>query len=290
MSARTSIRLKLFVCLLVVAASSGAWQWLGKEPNTLRVWFADVGQGAAVIIRTPSKDTIVIDGGPSRSFIQQVDKHLPFTDRNIDLVVATHADADHVSGLVPLLESGRVRAILINRIGKDTAAYKQLLAAIDKQKIPTIEARTGQRFAFGEATFDVLWPDPEILPNIVGKKIDYNSQSIVTHLAYGSEDFLFTGDAPAKIESALLAASALKPMEVLQVAHHGSKASTSEPFLQAIHPQLAIIQVGVGNRYGHPTLEILQRLQQFGAQIWRNDEVGTILVEGDKNSLKVTPD
>lgn len=291
MSANSFSRLKaplLFLVVCVIAV--GIWTFQAKEPNTLRLWFADVGQGDGIIIRTPDQSTIIVDGGPSRSFLKDVDQRVPINDKDIDLLVATHPDADHIVGLVPLLESGRVRNVLINRVEKETAVYKKILELIATRRIPTIEAAAGQVYTFGDVSFTVLWPDPVRLPGLLGKKVDYNIASIILHVQHGENDFLLTGDAAIPVEEALVASNSIPDVEVLKAGHHGSRTSTGTKLLQAAKPEYSILSVGAKNRYGHPTAEAINRLQQVGAQIFRTDQQGTILVESGNNQLQITPE
>ncbi len=291
MSANSFSRLKApLLFLLVCVIAVGIWTFQAKEPSTLRMWFADVGQGDGIIIRTPDQSTIIVDGGPSRSFLKDVDQRVPINDKDIDLLVATHPDADHITGLVPLLESGRVRHVLINRVEKETAVYKKILELMDTQRIPTIEATAGQVYTFGDVSLTVLWPDPERLPNLMGKKVDYNLASIVLHIQHGENDFLLTGDAPIPVEDVLVASQKIPDVDVLKAGHHGSRTSTGDTLLQATKPEYGILSVGAKNRYGHPTAETLNRLQQAGVQIFRTDRQGTILVESSQNELRIIPE
>lgn len=266
--------------ILVVVLAAGVFWWAGREAATLRVWFADVGQGDGIIIRTPSQDTIVVDGGVRQDFVQEVDSHIPITDRTVDLLVATHADADHITGLVGLVESGRVKNALINEDAtKQTKAYQRLLAALENTQANVIEAQAGQVYMFGEVCVHVLWPTSA---GLVGEK-ESNEKSIVLRVSYGTQDILLTGDASSAIEAKLIAQQMPLDSEVLKVGHHGSKHSTSAAFLQAVRPQLAILSVGAKNRYGHPAPRVVEALEKLGVTIFRTDELGDIFVSCNKN-------
>ncbi len=206
------------------------------------------------------------------------------------MLVATHPDADHIVGLVPLLESGRVRTVLINRVEKETAVYRKILELIDTQHIPTIEAAAGQVYTFGDVSLTVLWPDPVRLPGLLGKKVDYNLASIVLHVQHGNNDFLLTGDAPIPVEDTLVASKSIPDVEVLKAGHHGSRTSTGNKLLQVAKPEYGILSVGAKNRYGHPTTEAINRMREAGVQLFRTDQQGTILVESEDNQLQITPE
>lgn len=268
-------RYVLLTCAALLLVSTLGF-WTSREPATLRVWFADVGQGDGVIIRTPSRDTIVVDGGPQQNFLREVDDHLPLTDRTVDLVVVTHADADHITGLVNLMTSGRVRAVLMNHdVTVTTKTYGRLLAAIASQHVPVIEAQAGQVFSYGDVRLTVLWPTAAGL----AKAKTTNDRSVVLKMRYGDQDLLLTGDAPDTVEARLakLWGSALEA-EVLKVGHHGSSHSSTLDFLRAATPELAVISVGAKNRYGHPGARVLADLQRVGAGVLRTDILGDVLV------------
>ena len=264
-----------FALLVVVLAAGVTWS-SGREPAALRVWFADVGQGDGIILRTPSRDTIVVDGGVHQDFVQEVDSHIPINDRAIDLLVATHADADHITGLVGVVESGRVANALINRDAmKQTKIYQRLLTALEKYHVNVIEAQAGQGYTFGDVRVQVLWPTIEGLAHAK----ESNEKSIVLRVSYGSQDILLTGDAPDTAEKQLLEQGSNVAAEVLKVGHHGSKYSTTEAFLTSVHPNIAVVSVGAKNRYGHPAARVLELLEKQGIQIFRTDLLGDVLVE-----------
>ncbi|MEK7631486.1 MAG: MBL fold metallo-hydrolase [Patescibacteria group bacterium] len=277
MSNRTSTKIwALRFAVLVVILAAAVSLWSGRAPGTLRVWFADVGQGDGIVIRTPSQETIVVDGGPRQDFVQEVDSHVPVTDRAVDLLVATHADADHITGLVGLVESGRVVNALINRDAtKQTKVYQHLLAALAKQEVNVIEAQAGQEYTFGEVRVRVLWPS---VAGLAAAK-ESNEKSIVLRVSYGSQDLLLTGDAPDTVEKQLLQQGSALDAEVLKVGHHGSKYSSIAVFLQAVSPDIAIVSVGAKNRYGHPASRVLADLEKLGIEVLRTDVLGDILVE-----------
>ena len=277
MSNHTSTKLwTLRFALFVVAVAAGVSVWAGRPSQELRIWFADVGQGDGIILRTPTKETIVVDGGPRQDFVQEVDSHIPVTDRNIDLLVVSHADADHITGLAALVESGRVRNALINRDStKQTKIYQRLLTALEQQHVNVIEARAGQQYSFGEVQVRVLWPTETSLTS----RKESNEKSIVLRVSYGSQDILLTGDAPSLVEKKLLEQGSVLDAEVLKVGHHGSASSTSEDFLRAVQPDIAILSVGAKNRYGHPSARVVSLLQKSGITTLRTDVVGDVLGE-----------
>lgn len=268
-------RFVLLACgVLLLVGTLGFWT--SREPATLRVWFADVGQGDGTIIRTPSRETIVVDGGKQNDFLREVDDHVPVTDRIIDLVVVTHADADHVTGLTNLIASGRVQTVLMNRDATvTTKTYTRLLSAIESHHVPVIEAQAGQVFDYGGVHFKVLWPTVDGLV----KAKTTNERSVVLKVSFGSQDVLLTGDAPDTVEEQLLEQGSDVASEILKVGHHGSKYSSTPAFLQAVQPNLAVLSVGLKNTYGHPAQRVLSDLEKLDLEVLRTDVLGDILVE-----------
>ncbi|MDP2789953.1 MAG: MBL fold metallo-hydrolase [bacterium] len=275
MPGTSSTRRIVFLACGVLILLGGIGFWSSREPTTLRVWFADVGQGDGTIIRTPSRETIIVDGGKQNDFLREVDDHVPVTDRTIDLVVVTHADADHVTGLTNLIASGRVQAVLMNRDATvKTKTYARLLAAIDDQHVPVLEAQAGQVFDYGDVRLRVLWPTALGLKSAKTT----NERSVVVKISFGSQDMLLTGDAPDTVEQQVLKQGSDVAAEVLKVGHHGSGHSSTLAFLQAVQPTLGVISVGAKNNYGHPAKRVLNDLQRVGARVERTDHLGDILV------------
>ena len=264
------------VVLVLVLLAAIAWFALAGLPDgRLHVWFLDVGQGDAILIRTPDGRQILVDGGPSpAALLDELGEVLPFWDRSLDLVVLTHGDADHVSGLVPLLERYKVAAAVDGTLPGDeeSAAW---LAAVQDAGIPRITATRGTRLAAGAVMLTVLSPGAEGAPS----NRSSNDSSLVLRADHGETSVLLTGDAEEAAEQAMMAAGLPLAADVLKVGHHGSAASTSPAFLAQVAPQVAVISVGAENRFGHPSPAVLARLA--GVQVLRTDERGRVEVISD---------
>jgi len=245
----------------------------GKQPE-LKVDFFDVGQGNAVFIEAPNKNQVLIDGGPGSQILNKLGSEMPFFDRNIDIVVLTHPDADHLNGLIDVLQKYDVGEVIDPCINDSTAAYQEWLRLIEEKKIKRLCAQAGQKIKLAENTeMDILYP----LKSLVGMSFkNTNDSSIVAKLKNGENSIILTGDAEEKTEYQLINSGTDVRAQILQVGHHGSKSSTSEEFLKAINPETAIIQVGLKNRYGHPHQQTLDRLKNIGAKIFRTDLDGDI--------------
>lgn len=262
-------------------------------PGRLAVTVMDVGQGDAILIEGPTGGRILIDGGPDPDRLLAVlDGLLPAWDRRIDLVVLSHPHEDHVAGLAVLLHRYRVARISDNGMlgaGPGDGAFRQTLR--DTGTRPILLA-AGDRLALDGARLGVLWPlrgsVPERSPDS-GKLI--NDTSIVFDLRYGERRMLLMGDVEEEIDPQLLAAGIAQPgdppLDVLKVAHHGSGTATSKPYLEALHPRVALVSAGLGNPYGHPAPRTIQRLEQIGAHVLRTDLDGTLQVSTDGRDLHV---
>ncbi|HOK35516.1 MAG TPA: MBL fold metallo-hydrolase [Candidatus Pacearchaeota archaeon] len=257
----------------------------------LEINFFDVGEGDAAMIE-PSKNTqILIDGGPSGEIVEKIAKEMPFFDREIELMILTHPDKDHITGLFDVFKNFKVDKVLMPQMEGDLEEkdlYLNFQKAVEEEGSEMVFAKEGQKISFGNnAKMFILWP-PQNFQS--GETNDY---SVVAKLSFGDVDFLFTGDAPKKVEYQLLANNySLSEKEfsldseILKVAHHGSKYSSDENFLKAVSPDIAVISVGK-NSYGHPTKEVLDNLQKYGIVIYRTDKNGNIKVISNGQDYQV---
>jgi competence protein ComEC len=260
--------------------------WFQRPEPDLKLVFCDVGQGDATLIIWKDRQ-ILVDGGPNNRVLDCLGRHLPFWDRKIELVIASHAEADHITGLIGVAERYDIGEFLAINEVNDTAEYRALLAALNRRNIKSKELVRGALVAVGPITMRWLWPEEsgsEPLAwvgsgQVLGARTSLNEESQVILMIFGNFDWLMTGDIDVKVENALVA-DGLPEVELLKIAHHGSKYSSGEAFLKAISPELAVIEVGK-NSYGHPTQETLDRLRVIGAKIERTDQGGDLVVVSD---------
>lgn len=265
------IRTLVVVALLTLSIMAGIFLWLSiREFAPLRVIFLDVGQGDAILI-TEGDTQVLIDGGAeSRQLLGQLGRFVPFWDRQIETVIATHPDADHIGGLASVIQRYRVGHFLSSGAEGQSGAAADLKRSLE-QSSETDRAvlGSGSRLVFpGGAELSVLFPAGGAAADLK----ETNEGSIVARLEYGQASFLLTGDLP--YEETVL--PDIEPAHVLKVAHHGSKYSTSDAWLARVQPKVAIVSVGK-NRYGHPADEVLRRLQAIGTEVLRTDEIGNIV-------------
>jgi len=245
------------------------------ESKPLRVIFLDVGQGDSILIQKGTKQ-ILIDGGSSgKTELAELGKYLPYFDREIEIVIATHPDRDHIGGLIDVARNYRIGKVITTAAEKDTAVFKEWKDIREYDKIETLEATRGDEVAFDGAKMKIISPDEPVDP-LAG---DANNQSVVARLDYGDNSFLFTGDIESPAEKEILASEENIDVDFLKIAHHGSKYSSSEAFLDAASPETAVISVGANNSYGHPTEAVLAALRRRSIEILRTDEMGDIRFE-----------
>ncbi len=249
----------------------------------LTIAFLDVGQGDAIFIESPTGNQVLVDGGPGQSVFSPLSSVMPFYDRSIDVVIATHPDADHIGGLPEILRRYDVDFFLDPGVSSDTGVYQALLTSLRESDSKYVIARRGMRLALGGgAALEILFPDRAM------EGADTNDASIVAKLVYGGTSFLLTGDSPQKIERYLVSINGKNlDVDVLKAGHHGSKTSTSGAFLGIASPDYAIISSGKNNRYGHPHKEVIELLKQFDVKILRTDEAGTVVLKSDGEKISV---
>ncbi len=257
--------------------------------DNLHISFLDVGQGDAILIQRGSQQ-ILVDGGPSpQAVVLALGKAMPFWDRTIDLVVLTHPHIDHVTGLVEVLNRYRVEQVLYPDLEYESPLYDEWLGLLREQDIEYTLAQSGQEIDFSSGvTLEVLNPPK---PLLTGTESDVDNNGVVLRLKMGRVSFLFTADIMREAEFELIARRANLTSTVLKVAHHGSATSTSKEFLAVVNPRLAVISVGQGNPFGHPSGEVMDRLEEKLGQenIYRTDKNGTIdfITDGERLWVRV---
>jgi len=280
---------QIFLILgFLLATNAAAWQavfYCHFSSDKMEVVFFDVGQGDAIFIRTPQGHQILIDGGPGPAVLEKLAENMPFWDRDLDMVVSTHLDKDHLFGLLDVLKNYKVENIVWSGIVKETAGSGewQKLKEAEKtgQGAKEEVVAAGQIITAGDVRFSILYP-----AGGSASGAGDNDDSLVVRLDRGQNSFLFCADIGAKGEKELIDSAENMSAQVLKVSHHGSKYSTSQAFLDKASPQFAIIQVGK-NSYGHPAEEVLTRLQKSGINTLRTDISGDIKFVADGHNLQI---
>ncbi len=284
------VRLMIGAFVLLFIVNIGIIAVHGERWNTkgVHVWVFDVGQGDGIYLDGADRD-VVIDGGPTRFGMVEKLATVRFPwERHIDVVIATHPHADHILGLIGLIQTHSVDEIIDNGIpymSPITEAFD--VAVVESHSVIARRViATRQSWSLGpESTLHILWP-PDAVTDINASNV--HDRSIIALLQVGDTKMLFTGDAESDVESKLLDHSDLSDgIDVLKVGHHGSDTSSSIDFLEMLKPAFAIISLGADNRYGHPTPFTLGRLESVGSKIYRTDQRGDILVDISKDAVSV---
>ncbi|MEM7347187.1 MAG: ComEC/Rec2 family competence protein, partial [Chloroflexota bacterium] len=256
---------------------------LSLPDGYLHIAFLDVGQGDAILITTPSGRQILIDGGPSATQLNwRLGQEMPFWDRSLDLVVNTHPDADHLAGLVSVLDRYQVDQVLGPNVAAQSQLYQAWERELDEDNLTLIHGYAGMQLPLDEElVVEIIHPESSMVIDGI------NNHSLVWRLQFGEVSFLLPGDIEKSVENRLVSEQKIRAVTVLKSPHHGSKTSSTDLFLDQVDPQLVIISVGAENRFGHPAPEVLQRYTERGLTVLRTDQHGTIELITDGERLWV---
>lgn len=248
-----------------------------ETSNTLKAAFLNVGQGDSIFITTPQGARLLIDGGKDETVLRRLSEHMPLFDKRIDVVIATHPDADHVGGLTSVVERYTIGRLYYSPMNHETPDAVLFERALESLKIPAHALRAGDIIALdADVMLHILYP-VEVKPDG-----DTNDSSVVARLVYKDTSIVLTGDASQGIEYALASWYGEKlKSSLLKLGHHGSNTSTSDVFLGFVKPEYAIISRGCKNTYGHPHAEVLNRLTQFNIPHVDTCTDGSVTFESD---------
>ncbi|MEK7545943.1 MAG: MBL fold metallo-hydrolase [Patescibacteria group bacterium] len=289
MASSTDTRWKrphLIIAVLVLAACFTIAGIVEQERSAAsadaQVFFLDVGQGDAALIRTRDGRDVLIDGGPDDAVLEGLAEAMPWWDRSIETVVVTHLDSDHYVGLFAVLRRYRVGEVWWSGAAPTTETARRFAATVEARGIAQRFVKAGDALALGATEFRVLWPREDARGKIVpptssnAKGGGTNDVGVVGLFSCGRERALFTADVSAHVEAKLLDDPESVRAEIMKVPHHGSAYSSSEAFIDAVAPDDAVISVGAGNRYGHPAPRVLSALLERSIRVRRTDREGVI--------------
>jgi competence protein ComEC len=268
----------LLIFVLVCVDGILGITYIRHRPHDLTVAFLDIGQGDAVYIEAPNGNQMLYDAGPpTGAVLQKLGEVMPFYDRSIDVAVFSHPDMDHIGGFVDVFDKYAVDLSLEPGASSTNGVYGEAEQKIAMHHIPHILARKGMTIDMGDGVFaDILYPDHDMT------NVETNSASIVMRIRYGSTAFIVSGDLPKAEEEYVVAQyGSSMHAQVLKLGHHGSHTSSSESWLRAIHPDIAVISAGLNNRYGHPHKEVLELLNILNIPYLVTFKEGTIIFESD---------
>lgn len=283
---KSSKVLGVMVMLLTVLASI-VWYAALREGRRglLTVSFLDIGQGDSIFIDAPSGRQMLIDGGPSTVVLRRLSDVMPWYDRTIDVVLATHPDIDHTNGLADVFSRYKVSYIFLPSVKGVTADWAATVRAAHAEHAQEFIAQRRQVIDLGDGAYaEILFPDRLLL------NVDTNTASAVAHLVYGKTSFLLTGDLPQEVENYIVGLDGSTSLttggsplhaDVLKAGHHGSKNSSGPLFLGSVDPEYGVFSRGCNNRYGHPNQEVVARFKQFGIPTSDTCTDGTVTFVSD---------
>ena len=259
------LSLVFLICFLAFKLSQG---------QSLRVAFLDVGQGDAILISQGNKQVLIDGGKEGKVLLEKLGKYIPFWDRTIETIIATHPDQDHIGGLINVMKAYNIETVIETGAESDSQIYKKWETDVANERAQRIAAQKGVSIDMGNgARLEIIYP----LSPVDGQVSDSNAASVVARLTFGKSSFLLTGDFPTESEQTLFASGAQLQSDVLKVSHHGSKYGTGDAFLDRVKPKDAIISVGKNNSYGHPSEEVIKRLNARRVSIFKTSESGDIV-------------
>lgn len=247
-----------------------------ENMDGMQVHFLDVGQGLCILVEM-GDEVLIYDGGDSdtSSYVVSYLKQQGITE--IDYMVSSHYDSDHLSGLIGCLKAFDVKNVIGSDYEHDSRLYGSFMDAVEEEGLEMYYPKAGERFHLGEADFMILAP----------QKItsDSNANSVAIKLNYGENSFIFTGDADVASERAMCALGVDLSCDVLSLGHHGSSTSNSSRFLEKTLPEYAVISCGAGNSYGHPHVEVVEMLEAMEVDVYRSDVQGTVVAVSDGEQI-----
>lgn len=272
-----------FTLILFLLFTLSVWllaRIVHTDQSDLLIHFLPVGQGDSELLVLPGGATVLVDGGPpTLDAVRALDAALPSGVRSIDVVIMTHPQLDHFGGLIDVMKRYRIGIFVSNGLSSSQSSFYELEDVLNENHIRQITLGAGDTIRYASSTLLTLSP----YPGLQSVK-NQNDAALVFELFAKNTKALFMSDATKEMEERV--AERVGTVEILKVSHHGSKFSSSNAFLEHVSPKLAVIEVGK-NSYGHPTPEVLTRLANIGAEVFRTDKDGLIIVKSDGKTLSV---
>jgi len=263
------IKLTLVIVALAAIVIGFSSYQAAERGEAVHLWFFDIGQGDAALFDLPDQQQVLIDGGPNASIVARLGRAMPLSDKNIELIIVTHNDADHLSGILEVIKHYQVGKIWVNGASHTTQTYKKFMELVDERNIPLETVVAGAVAEFGPLKGIAIFPLKSVAGQLPQSQNDF---SIVTLWQYSRYSILLTGDIEVDQERELLERNLIPQTTILKIAHHGSQTSSSVEFLKAARPELAVISAGRNNRYGHPHAAVLERLAELSVPALRTDQ------------------
>lgn len=247
--------------------------------NNMLVHFIDVGQGDSILVQVNGKN-LLIDSGPKDSKDNLISYITSVNVKKLDYIIATHPHEDHIGNMSPVIDKFEVNNFYAPKITHTTSSFEKMVESLVSKdlKINVIKEGTDSIDLGNNTTVTVFSPIKTEYTNL-------NDYSPIVRVQYGSNSFLFTGDAETDVENEILSKNPNIKSDVLKLGHHGSSTSTSENFFKAVNPSLCVISLGADNKYGHPTQKTLNLLKSNNTQFYRTDLDGNIVLSSNGTSI-----
>ncbi|MBI2984821.1 MAG: MBL fold metallo-hydrolase [Candidatus Kerfeldbacteria bacterium] len=274
------MRLKVLWLSLVFGLWLAVQFWPTDVSPACRLTILDVGQGDAILIQTPDHQDMLVDGGPSSKIVELLPHYLGSGNRNLELIVLTHPDSDHLTGLVSVAKRFEIMTLLTSGVSTDTATWHAWRKVLAERSVDERVVQQGEQFQLGSyLKLEILWPFLDAVRN--SRTTATNEWSVGISLTCAGSTTVMVGDASSEVEERITASGVNVRASLLKVGHHGSRFSTSHSWLRAVQPRIAVISVGSRNRYHHPHPTTLRRLEYFRVEVHRTDLEGTLEFETD---------
>ncbi|MFA7600964.1 MAG: MBL fold metallo-hydrolase [Patescibacteria group bacterium] len=257
-------------------------QLIKNKENNLKIYFLESGQADSILIKTPEKQNIIIDLG-SQIGLKKLNQKIPWWDKKINLLIITHPHDDHIAGIPLLLEKYKIEKIIFTGIECETPLYQEILKQIKNKKIDLLIPQEKQKIILGKkCELNFLYPQESLNKKTIE---NLNNSSIINQLKCNGIISLFMGDAEEIVEKKILEKNYNLKSDILKIGHHGSISSSHQEFLEKVKPKISIIMVGEKNKFNHPHLRTIKKLQKIGSLIFRTDLNGTITVKVEEGKI-----
>lgn len=280
----------IFLVLFVFLIASSIYQYIVRSDGKLHLIFCNVGQGDGIFITTPKGSHILVDGGPDQRILDCLSEHMLFWDKTIHLVILTHPHADHLNGLIPVAKQYHIEHFATEELSNSTKDFQELIDTLRQNHVPIHYVSAGNRFTIGSIQLNIAGPSKDFLLRTspqgkIGESKEFGS--LETLLSYDNFHALLTGDSQADELHEGVGAISIPQLVVLQVPHHGSVTGLDTDLLTTFHPELAVISVGLHNRYNHPSPFTLSMIDQLKILLKRTDRDGDVEIVSDGKSYSI---
>lgn len=283
---KKAAKLKLFFIFILALITATIWSVYFSQPDEkLNIYFFDVGQGDSSLIQKGDWQ-ILVDGGPDDIVVERLSAAMPIDDRKIEEIIITHPHADHIFGLNEIIKRYEIDKIVLTNINYKSETYKNLLSLINEKEIKTQTPQIGEvEYVFDQGKITYLWPGEEISRF----ENSLNNSSIVFRLDYGDFNCIFPGDTEVEgwTEIFKKRKNDLEEIDVIKIPHHGSRTGLNENMIDIMRPDIAIISLGLNNKYGFPHQEILDILAKNKTRVYRTDQEKTLNIRTDGGAYEI---